>query len=804
MVNMEEVSQDRPKLCPMSRGAAQEIQLAAVLCPLFVTDLSAEYIPRVYSTDASDRKGAVVSRPMDLRLVRTLWKTGRKKASYTRMLTRSEAIVRKLDWDREEDSFGGEWPAAEPDRPRAFRFHFIEICGGAGKISDRVAARGWVVGPVLDLERSPEYDLENLRVLSWIFHMVEKGWLDSFMVEPPCTTFSPAQYPASRSYEEPRGFDPLEPKTLKGTTLALRALALMKLASFTSTPAGLEQPRRSKMRRLSEWQFFHGLAEEVWTASCMFGSPHKKEFVFLLTNLPPGGIHRKCSGDHSHIQIAGAYAKPSATYTDELAETVATAFDKALSSKLRIAAHDPLELKGLESPMVNDVLLSGKWKVEKVWKWKVPQHISIQEVLSANALLKEIAIKKPKSRLVVAMDSNVGLSSLVKGRSPSHGLRRALRRAGATVIAGCLYPAFQFGPTRLLPADHPTRDTCFPESCKSVLEKEHDEDILRGLASVVGLRRVQSNWVRFFLLIAPHWSTWWTVNDSWHYAHLSYKAYPGLRSQVRRGVGAGSRIFDGNVGCPGEGPPGLGFTMSALWSPLCGVFWISWTSWISWFSWISWTLKSGLAQVRTLPSGRRFTPLSFRLLSGGSPKVVFFLLLIWTPMFSVAGAVSHGPRLVPRDARDRSRAQLRSGLELPAGRPVLGKTQENRDKLLGMFDEWLGLQGLSLNSLLGPGTPDIELINLTLEKYGRELHRAGRPYGHYAETVNGVAAKRPRIRRSLQPAWDIAYGWLLTSPCASMAGASVLAVDVPELGMDKGGWSHCRQPISHWRGAWCG
>lgn len=41
IVNMEEVSQDRPKLCPMSRGAAQEIQLAAILCPLFVTDLSA-------------------------------------------------------------------------------------------------------------------------------------------------------------------------------------------------------------------------------------------------------------------------------------------------------------------------------------------------------------------------------------------------------------------------------------------------------------------------------------------------------------------------------------------------------------------------------------------------------------------------------------------------------------------------------------------------------------------------------------------------------------------------------------------
>ena len=56
----------------------------------------------------------------------------------------------------------------------------------------------------------------------------KKADWDSFMVEPPCTTFSPAQYPPSRSYACPRGFNPKDPKTLTGTTLALRALTLMK------------------------------------------------------------------------------------------------------------------------------------------------------------------------------------------------------------------------------------------------------------------------------------------------------------------------------------------------------------------------------------------------------------------------------------------------------------------------------------------------------------------------------------------------------------------------------------------------
>lgn len=53
------------------------------------------------------------------------------------------------------------------------------------------------------------------------------------------------------------------------------------------------------------------------------------------------------------------------------------------------------------------------------------------------------------------MDSNVGLSALVKGK-PSRGLRKALRRSGAIRAIGNIYPAYHFGPTRWLPADHPS------------------------------------------------------------------------------------------------------------------------------------------------------------------------------------------------------------------------------------------------------------------------------------------------------------------------------------------------------------
>ena len=42
-------------------------------------------------------------------------------------------------------------------RPLALRFYFLEVCGGSGKVSKFVSERGWVVGPVLDLDRSPPH-----------------------------------------------------------------------------------------------------------------------------------------------------------------------------------------------------------------------------------------------------------------------------------------------------------------------------------------------------------------------------------------------------------------------------------------------------------------------------------------------------------------------------------------------------------------------------------------------------------------------------------------------------------------------
>lgn len=772
---MDQVDKNYPKLCRLSRAVAQELVLLAVLAPLITCDLAAKMDDVVYASDASEAKGAYVFCPQKEDVVRALWRTGRRKTSYVRLLRREEALVRKLDVDKEEHEFGTV-PSADgvvdPERPRAHRFHFIEVCGGSGKVSRALASRGWVVGPVLDLDSSQLYNLRSLKVLSWLLHLLEEGLLDSLAVEPPCTTFSPAQYPASRSYACPRGHNPLEPRTLEGTELALRALTLIFFCAQASIPALLEQPRRTKMRALAEWKFLVEVmrrAYEVWLASCAYGSPHKKEFVFLVTFPEAASLHRKCSRDHSHVRVEGSYTKQSAVYTDQLAEKMAEAFDKALSRRFRQEQMRTPKTDGLEDPLCNDVLLSGRWKYGKAWRWKRPTHINILESASAGKLLKDLALLKPCTRSVIVMDSNVGLSAQVKGRSPSNGLRPSVRRAGAICVVGSLYPSFHFGPTRWNTADCPTRDYPLPEPLLAFSEKLSSLSQLLDFSQQGSLNRQAANWVRLFSLLYLQPLMWKDTKESWRFLQLRFKHYPFALAS-----GFGRLDFDSSLGFPGEGP-WLDFLSQSLWIFLfaacqsvhdvsCG-FWntLPLPAWPTGF--LFGMCCASLLWIFCRVWNTDFVPLSSRDRITRKPPKLRPLILVALLLFRNCHGVKLDSALGPGDAGDLRRAKLRASMdELPKGRPVLGVTQAYRDKLLHCFDGWLKVQGLDLDALLNVPQPDIDGINLLLERYGRELYGAGRPYNHYAETINGISARRPRIRRSLQQAWDVAYAWLRNEP----------------------------------------
>ena len=273
---------------------------------------------------------------------------------------------------------------------------------------------------------------------------------------------------------------------------------------------------------------------------------------------------------------------------------------------------------------------------------------------------------------------------------------------------------------------------------------------------------------------------WNGTKDSWRFAHHRFRHYP-VEFQAKQ-TRHPQFEFDSTCGYPGEGPPDLSVSLLR--------HWISCLAFASdrlgfrpqWIFPLCDYAHGILLQPIPLPS---FSPpaiyscllvtvLLFPCAASPRPKkskaVVSYgtkrwlLILVLQQFVSLASAVGHGTVLLPRDAGDRKRASARGDLALEEGRPVLQKTQLHRDKLLTWFKEWLISEGVNFDDLILVGNPDIDAINVLLQRYGRSLFRAGRPYGHYAETVNAVAGKRPRLRRQLQPAWDLAYTWMRQEP----------------------------------------
>ncbi|CAE7527751.1 unnamed protein product [Symbiodinium sp. CCMP2592] len=145
---------------------------------------------------------------------------------------------------------------------------------------------------------------------------------------------------------------------------------------------------------------------------------------------------------------------------------------------------------------------------------------------------------------------------------------------------------------------------------------------------------------------------------------------------------------------------------------------------------------------------------------GEGPFFRVFGVLGW---FQVALAMpSHV--LLPRHAADEKRSAARATAILVEGRPVEPVTQRRRDKLLEAFGSWLLDQGVVFSDLFDLSPLTTKKLNGYLVGYGRQLFDAGWPYSHYSEVINAISSKEPALRRSLQPAWDLAFAWLREEP----------------------------------------
>ena len=164
----------------MIRG--NELTVLALLVSLAVSDLRSEASDFIYATDASLAKGAICRAPVNVDFAQFLWRISRSKGAYHRLMTPLQTISKRLGLLEE---LGPDTPTSVP-RPVAFCYDFLEVFSGASTVSRALDALGFVVGPPIDLSISEEYNMEWVRVVSWISFMLAAKRLCSVMCEPPC------------------------------------------------------------------------------------------------------------------------------------------------------------------------------------------------------------------------------------------------------------------------------------------------------------------------------------------------------------------------------------------------------------------------------------------------------------------------------------------------------------------------------------------------------------------------------------------------------------------------------------------
>ena len=315
-------------------------------------------------------------------------------------------------------------------------------------------------------------------------------------------------------------------------------------------------------------------------------------------------------------------------------------------------------------------------------------------------LVNNLVRKGKPLRVVILVDSNVVRCACSKGRSSSKALTKLLVRLAALSLVGGLYLVFGFVPTRHNVADDPTRDTDVREPIPGMDLAAWDRLDLYKLASLPKLRRWSSNWSRLVIRLLGSSCLFLSDRSLFRCPRFPYGLCTPVVSRDVHGVG--TMDFDATLGFPGEGPACL------FVRPGCG-------------------------------------------------------LVLWLVLLMVVSP-SHGI-LFPRNAGDMQRILQREARPpLQEGRPVLGVTSKHRSSYLAVFEEWLQVQGRSLESLLEQHHRRVDGINKLLVQFGRCLYAAGRPYNHYAETINALTSRKPALKRQVQEAWNLAFAWIRDEP----------------------------------------
>lgn len=93
-----------------------------------------------------------------------------------------------------------------------------------------VISLGRICGPVPGISLNRRYNVAEQRDICWAVFMLESDRLESFLVAPPCTTFSAVACPCLRSYRVPQGFDQHHPRVRLGNIFVFAAITILFVA----------------------------------------------------------------------------------------------------------------------------------------------------------------------------------------------------------------------------------------------------------------------------------------------------------------------------------------------------------------------------------------------------------------------------------------------------------------------------------------------------------------------------------------------------------------------------------------------
>ena len=729
LVKLENYSPTSSRTLELPRRVAEELTLAAVLCPLMVADISTPLHSHVFATDASEKRGAVLTAEIDPLINEALFKSFKTKGSYTRLQSPEEVLTHRLEIS---EALEDEQPTSSSrvDRPMAFRFDFLELFSGASKITMCLGALGVSTGVPIELSLSEEFNLKWPHLISWVFYLISNRLIKGLMVEPPCTTFSIMRRPALRDRDFPFGFDVEDPQTIDGNILAHRGLQLLWMCGYYYVIGLLETPNSSKLKFLPSWKNIEAkdYARATRVDSCQYGSPHLKSFKLLTVHLKLTHAAKRCQGGHAHVPVEGAYTKASATYTDELSEAIATDFFEAFQN-FPVSSEDEISTAGLEGFLPNEVMLSSSWKVKHDWAFRRESHINLLELRVVLRLVRSLVLEKAKARVVSFIDSNVCRCALGKGRSSSRAISSVLRRVNTLLICGGIWMVTPYMPTRLNAADDPTRLCPLREPLEPIGLSSLSRAEIFSCARLPRTKRWASGWVRFTIALIGAGCTFFGDKTT-------YRRHGPLLD------------FDATLGSPGEGPPPS--TPSDGFRP--------------------WTSAHLSPPARSDHNLRPPLPCLI-----GKPACLVLPLrchLLVVLLFSSAASGVAMDGFEPRNAADllRSEQRQRAG-PLPSGRLVLPRTAHLRSGHLQVFRTWCNNEGLDLEFLLENYRECIDELNLILCRFGRKLYEIGRPRNHYFETINSLTAMKPGLRRLVQQAWDLGFTWTKMEPSSHHVAA---------------------------------